>query len=99
MHKAAVVWANQEWTQNEFKSIFFIQKKGKHKEVSNNKSQPQMIKLGYKMEVYIVTHDDGWGLVASNKRFLGQTKLVQYLQLYSKENASKGRKILIQHYS
>ena len=65
-----------EWTQNEFKSIFFIQKKGKHKEVSNNKSQPQMIKLGYEMEVYIVTHDDGWGLVASNKRFLGQTKLV-----------------------
>ena len=31
------------------------------------------------MEVYIVIHDDAWGLVASNRRVLDQMKLVQKL--------------------
>ena len=36
-------------------------------------------KLGYEMEVYIVIHDDAWGLIASNRRVLDQMKLVQKL--------------------
>ena len=68
---------HQGWSQNKFERNFLIQKKVKEstkKHLTANHNH-NVNKSGYQMEAYIATHDDMWGLVASNKRVLVTVRL------------------------